>query len=110
MTELDKGTVGSRRRLDRPILIHCCKDGTITYRTRKQKIFNDVALPVFSVDTIEEAKTLQIIFCRKAYANHPKMPGQPWYKLNHFAGTLEDLYRVGEMFETWYCEMKGKTP
>lgn len=98
----------SRLCLDRPILIHCCKDGTITYRTRKQKVFNGVALPVFSVDTVEQAKELQVRFCCLAYGEHPKMPGQSWYKLTDFAGTFQDLYRVGEMLEAWYCEMEEK--
>lgn len=68
--------------LSRPILIHVCKDGTISYRTRRQKVFNGVALPVFSVDTEEQARDIQVRFGRRMYDSHPKIPGRPWYKLS----------------------------
>jgi hypothetical protein len=89
-------------RLTRPILIHCCKDGTITYRTRREKIFNGVALPVFSVDTIEQAEALQVRFCRLQKVNHPLMPGKGWFTLNHFKSSIEDLDRISEMFQEWW--------
>lgn len=67
--------------LDRKWLIHCCKDKTITYRTRDQPIFNRVALPVYSVDTEKEAEALTILCCRRQYEEHPLIPGKPWYRI-----------------------------
>lgn len=67
--------------LDREVLIHVCKDRTLSYRTRKQKIFNEVALLVFSVDSVEEAKDLLTMVGRAQYEEHPLMPGQVWYKI-----------------------------
>lgn len=80
--------------LDKPVKIFICKDGTFTYGT---KSFNGHALPVHSVDTEDEAKSLQILFCKKQYANHPQMPGKPWYVLNRFSGNVEDLPKVGDL-------------
>ncbi len=84
----------------RRYMIHVCKDGTVTYRdtATKEKVFNGRALPVFSVDTVDDAQAIQIRFCRLQYGSHPLMPGKPWYKLNEFSGELEDLDRVRDMF------------
>ncbi len=99
--------------LDRKILIHCCKDRTLTYRTKEQEIFNGVALPVYSVDTIEEAQALIVITCRAQYERHPLLPGQPWYKIT-LDGPLdlkteldvEDLLAVVDKLETRHQQMK----
>lgn len=100
----------------RPIVIHICKDGTISYRdrTKNEPVFNGVALPVFSVDTVEQAKQLQIRFGRLQYINHP-VNNMTWYKLSVLPdGTdpvtsrkdgllkLEDLEGITTMFANWY--------
>ena len=102
---------------NRPIVIHICKDGTISYRTRKEKVFNSVALPVFTVDTVEQAEAIQIRFGRRAYTEHPQMPGKPWYKLSRLLdgtdpalrgdGSIEvgDLIGITEMFHNFYLEV-----
>lgn len=89
-------------RLSRPVVIHICKDGTITYRRRDQKVFNGVALPVFTVDTEEQARDIQIRFGRRQYDNHPLLPGQPWYRWTDFPGTLEALDDVSDRCDIWY--------
>ena len=84
----------------RRYMIHVCADGTVTYRdtVTKEKVFNGRALPVFSVDTVDEAVMIQTRFCKLQYGSHPLMPGKPWYKVFPFGGELEDLYRVRDMF------------
>ena len=67
--------------LSRHILIHICKDKTLSYRTREEPIFNGVALPVFSVNSSEEAEALFILVGRKQYTEHPLLPNRPWYKI-----------------------------
>lgn len=68
---------------NRPVLLHLCKDGTISYRTRGEPVFNGVALPVFSVDTPEQAQDFQVRFGRRQYTEHPQIPGKPWFRLSH---------------------------
>lgn len=98
---------------DRPIMIHICKDGTISYRDKrtKTKVFNGRALPVFSVDTVYDAKQLQVRFGRLQYGPHPEAKAHTgtlnWYKLNDFGGELEDLDGVTEMFAAFYARRKS---
>lgn len=88
--------------LSRRVLLHICQDGTVTYRVPPQKVFNGVALPFFSTDTVEQAKALQVILCKSQYIRHPKLPNQPWYVFPGFAGSLEDMLRVAEIFAKQY--------
>lgn len=104
--------------LDRAALIHCCKDRTLTCRTRKEKVFNGRALAVFSADTKAEAETLILLVCSKQYEAHPLMPGKPWHKVNvsitHEDGAieflpyleLEHLDLVTEILQRAYDRMK----
>lgn len=101
----------------RPIMIHICRDGTISYRdaSKEEPIFNGVALPVFSVDTVEEAKTIQITFGRRQYLQHP-VNGMDWYRLSKLEDgsdpanrrvpmlRYEDLEGIGRMFSKFYHE------
>lgn len=64
----------TREDLSRPILLHCCKDGTITCRARGEPIFNGVALPVFSVADRDEAEQLVLMCCKRQYDEHPNFP------------------------------------
>lgn len=84
--------------MTRPIVIQCCRDGTITHRKRDEPIFNDAAIAVFTVETEEQAKRLKILACKKQYTRHPKLPDEPWYCLPRFSGDIEDLPRVTKMF------------
>lgn len=88
----------ARGDLSRPVMIHICKDGTISYRQMGERIFNGVALPVFSVDTVEEAHSLQVLCGAAQWEEHPKMPGKTWYRLSspRFPHTLE-LYHLPEI-------------
>lgn len=90
----------------RAVMIHICKDGTISYRTRDQKVFNGRALPVFSVDTIEQAKEAQVLFGRQQYVEHPQIPGQPWYRWTDFDGNVESLTGVTERLRDWWTHRR----
>lgn len=116
MPELPEAVMANRTTDDlrdaykRRYMIHVCKDGTVTYRdtVAKEKVFNGRALPVFSVDTVEEAKAIQTRFCKLQYGSHPLMPGKPWYKVWPFSGELEDLDRVRAMFAKFHAEQKER--
>lgn len=98
----------------RAIVIHICKDGTISYRTREEPVFNGVALPVFTVDTVEQAEAIQVRFGRRQYTEHPQIPGKGWYKISRLRdgsdpalrgdGTLRssDLPGITLMFDEFY--------
>src|SRR5258706_5281352 len=90
-TERASKRAQSTYELDRPVLIHVCKDGTISYRTRAEPVFNGRALPVFSVDTEEQARAVQVRFGRRQYGEHPDLPGRPWYRWTDFDGDVEKL-------------------
>jgi hypothetical protein len=94
----------------RRFMLHVCKDGTVTYRDKSigEKVFNGSALPVFSVDTADEAKWIQVRFCKLQYESHPLMPGKPWYKMFPFSGELDDLDRVRSLFAECYKRMKER--
>lgn len=103
-----------RNDLSRPIVIHVCKDRTISYRCRGEAVFNGRALPVFSVETEEQARAIQTRFGRRQYREHPLMPGKPWFVLSTLGngvdpalrgdGTLEleDLGAVTALFREFY--------
>jgi hypothetical protein len=96
-------------RLARPIMVHVCKDRTLSYRQRGQPSFNGRALPVFSVETEEEAEDLLILVGTRVHADHPQLPaGRPWLKL--FNGLapgkpsldVQDLGQAGAILEGAY--------
>jgi hypothetical protein len=99
-----EGSMLGKDYFSRPILIHICKDGTISYRTRTQPVFNGRALAVFSVDTEQQAEDVQVLFGRKQYEEHPEIPGKAWYRWNDFRGEVDDLERVGDMIRSMYWE------
>ena len=90
------------RHLLRPIMIHICKDGTISYRHPYEPVFNLAALPVFSVSTVQQAKDIQVMFGVKQYIAHPDMPGQPWYRWTNFSGEVEALEDVTHTLVAWW--------
>lgn len=66
----------------RTIMIHCCKDRTLSYRNRLQPIFNGAALPVFSVNNVDEARSLISMVSNRQYEEHPLWPGDVWWKID----------------------------
>lgn len=102
----------AREDLSRPVMIHICKDGTISYRQHGEPVFNGVALPVFSVDTVEEAHSLQVLCGSAQWEEHPQMPGKTWYRLSAhgFPHVLEldQLPRVAELFRERYKLIKNR--
>jgi len=91
--------------LNKPVLIDCCKDRTLTYRRRGTKSFNKVALPVYSVENEKEANDLILTVGSLQYDEHPLMPGKPWRKINiDFKQFLDitDLDRVTEKLHDVY--------
>ena len=83
----------------RPIMIHVCKDGTVTFRRRDKPVFNGIALPVFSVETIAEAQALQVHFCRAQWDQHPLLPGKIWYRLARLGDGTDPAHRPGGLLE-----------
>lgn len=92
--------------MNRPVKIHVCKDGTITYRRAGKPVFNNRALPFFSVNTEEEAQTLQVLLCSSQYEEHPDLPGQTWYRHWQFGGELEDIQALTETFNNAYEKIR----
>lgn len=93
-----------REDLNRPVYIHICKDGTISYRRAGEPVFNGRALPVFSVDSEDQAHQIQVRFGRKQYIDHPELPGKPWYKWTDFDGNLDSLDAISESCREFYDE------
>lgn len=105
--------------LNRRIVVHICRDGTISYRERGTPVFNGRALPVFTVDTIQQAEAIQVRFGRRQYVEHPQIPGKPWFRLSVLEdGTdtvqvgglieFEHLDGIGRMFaEFFHTSLKG---
>lgn len=95
--------------LSREIKIHVCKDRTLSYRNRLQPIFNKVALPVFSVNNVDEARELIPLVSNRQYEEHPLIPGDTWWKIDlgptkHFL-EVEDLPLVTEKLQKAYSSM-----
>ena len=88
----------------RDIVIDCCKDGTLTYRTKAVPAFNGAALPVFTTNTEAEAKSLIVLIAKAQYEEHPLLPGQTWYRLSDFSGDVGDLFKVGDLLASHYEE------
>jgi hypothetical protein len=85
--------------LSKPVKIHVCKDRTLSIVMPGGKPFNGVALPVYSVDTREDAENLIMLVGIRQYWEHPLLPGQPWMKIDidfkiHLE--LDDLAKVQE--------------
>lgn len=78
-----------------------CADGTLTYGPHGQPSFNGHALPVYVADSEGQAKFLQTLLGKLQYTAHPKMPGQPWYCLSGFDGTVESLPAVTAKMEQY---------
>lgn len=83
----------------RPIMVHVCRDGTVTFRRRDEPVFNGRALPVFSVNTPEEAEAIQVRFCRAQWKAHPLMPGKTWYRLSCLYDGTDPAHRGDGMIE-----------
>jgi hypothetical protein len=82
----------------RPVKIHICKDGTISYRRPSDRILNGVAMPVFSVDNEDQAQAIQIRFGRQQYVNHPEQPDRPWYRISVLGDGKDPVLRDGKGF------------
>lgn len=104
------------KHLGKPVKIHCCKDRTLSYRTRREPVLNGVALPVFSVNTKEEAEELLLLVGRRQYEDHPNMPDRPWMKITLDGELdfkplldLDDLPAVTDKLRRAYERMQGKS-
>lgn len=105
--------------LSRPVLIHICKDGTISYRRHGEPVLNGVAIPVFSVNTVEEAKEIQVRFGRRQYTPHPGN-GMDWYRISVLQDGTDPAFRdppvletsdldgITEMFSNFYWKFHGQ--
>lgn len=67
------------------------------------------SLPVFSVDTLMQARRIQTRFCRLQYEVHPHLEkDERWYTLSFpwYSGEIEDLPRVADEFRAFYAILK----
>jgi hypothetical protein len=109
----------------RPVIVHIGKDGTISYLNRAtmtQPVLVEALMPVYSVDTEEQAKQLQVIFGRLQYRDNTREPGKSWYVLHLLPdGTLlmnreppylqiSDLPGITKKMHDWYEGMYGRKP
>lgn len=80
--------------LSRRFFLDVTQSGHVFIRERggKQSGKLNGALPVYSVDTAEEAEQLRVRHCRLA------KDGSGLYQLNEFSGDVHDLFAVGDMF------------
>ena len=65
------------------------------------------ALPVFTTDTVEEAESLQILFCSLAYRGELK--GRYIVQsVNQSGGQIEALFALQKQMVKAYKKLKGK--
>ena len=95
------------QQLDRPIMMDISKDGTVTFRSRHAVSFLG-AIPVFSVDTEQEARRLLTYLCTEQNRDHPGVPGMRWYVFDEFTGDPADLADVVEVFADAYDRLRPK--
>lgn len=99
--------------LSRPVLIHVCQDRTISYRTKDEPVFNGVALPVYSVDTKEEAERLCFLSCTAQNRRHPHpaYPHDLWWAIPNIDGKqhldLDDLDTVAHRLQERHAIMRA---
>lgn len=86
----------------RPVYLHICKDGTLSYRRRHQKNFNNRTLPFFTVDNEKQAHEIQVRFCRFMPEGHPDLPSANWYVWTDFPGTVEAIDEVAAKVREFY--------
>jgi hypothetical protein len=92
---LDKRNV-----LDRDIIIFISKDGTITSAVRGI-VPLERAMPVYSVNNVEEVRRLQIYLCQQQEDSHPLLPGQPWF-VYPWDGDVTDIDSVTDEIDAAY--------
>jgi hypothetical protein len=95
----------SVRRLDfeRDIMLDCDKDGTVTIRSRGDRL-PEGSLPFFSVDTVADAEALIVRLCKRQYALHPRTLG-PHYRFTEFGNemALDDIDALANRFRNaWF--------
>lgn len=76
--------------LSRKFFLDVTQSGHVFIRERGGKL--NGALPVYSVDTAEEAEQIRVRHCRLA------RDGSELYQLNEFSGAVDDLFAVRDMF------------
>tara|TARA_B100000749_G_scaffold280675_1_gene277871 strand:- start:2195 stop:2560 length:366 start_codon:yes stop_codon:yes gene_type:complete len=94
--------------LSRDVLIHICRDGTLTYRTRDEAVFNGAALPAFSVNSKKEAKSLIVLVGVAQHSKHPLLPNDTWYTYPGFGGEIEDIASVAAHLRKCYYSFINK--
>lgn len=84
-------TTSSKLDLSRRFLLEVTRDGTVFIREACAPTTG--GLPVYSVDTWDDAEALRVRHCRLARDR------SGIYRLNEFSGEEEDLDRVGALFK-----------
>jgi hypothetical protein len=109
----------------RPVIVHIGKDGTLSFLNRAtmtQSTLVEALMPVYSVETEEQAKSLQVVFGKLQYRDNTREPGKPWYILNRLPDgkllmdrnppylQISDLPAITKQMHDWFEGMYGKKP
>jgi len=93
-----------RNYLERNVIIYLYQNGAMVFKRKKDKSTKfEGALPVFSVDTVEEAEEMQTALCRLSRADNETY-------ILPFSGQLDDLYKAQEMMHNFYDARKRGLP
>jgi hypothetical protein len=89
--------------LDRPVILHFFQGGALVPREKTDKSKEtlkkiDGSLPVFSVDTMEDAERLMTMLCKLGYDNETR--------ILPFSGDPTHMIKVSEMLESVYTLLK----
>jgi hypothetical protein len=87
--------------LSRRFFLDVTQSGHVFIRQRGRK--PNGALPVYSTDTAEEAEQIRVRHC------HLARDGSGLYRLNEFAGDIEDLFKVGALFRATHETNRKRT-
>lgn len=87
--------------LSRRFFLDVTKSGHVFIRERGGEL--NGALPVYSVDTAEEAEQIRVRHCRLAKG------GSGLYQLNEFSRDVDELFAVGELFRATHTAAKKKS-
>jgi hypothetical protein len=87
----------------RDIVLDCTKDGTITYRSKIDRL-HEGSLPFFTVSSAEEARSLLRRLCVLERVPDPTTRGE-WWRYARFDGTLDGIDRLADLFRNTLFDM-----
>lgn len=86
--------------LTRNVILYLYANGALTFAPKSDRRKPQGALPVYSVDTVEEARKLQIMLCSLS-----KQDNETYFL--PFSEKVEDIPKVSEMLHLVYVNWKN---